>query len=426
MVKFITFILSLLLSFTLATESPDQWLEAPSANPGKKPVVVTSGTIDKHITGLRVNDPKKTFKGYTLLTPLVGRSDYSGMCSIDLVDMDGIMVYRWIVENSPSPSLGRLTETGKVIFSNQNDSNSSNIAGLKELDAESNQTFIYRGILDHEFQIIDNDTFLIARDEPVQTPAGSPFPLKHMSSPRIILLTRDGRVIWEWKAEEHLDELVDLPGFYDIFAEFKSMAASGAGEGFIDSSGKLCYQGSDWAHNNTAMFIPPNPLEEKDPRFKSGNILFCFCGINLIGILEYPSGKIVWAWGPGELDNPHTPSMVDNGNILIFDNGARRKWSRVIEMDPATGKIVWEYHAEPKNSFFSDMLSSAQRLPNGNTFICEGLSERVFEITPKGEIVWDYLSTYAKLTGGMGFYRAYKYSPEYAAPLLGSKEQEKK
>ena len=41
--------------------------------------------------------------------------------------------------------------------------------------------------------------------------------------------------------------------------------------------------------------------------------------------------------------------------------------------------------------FFSQICSGMQRLPNGNTLICETTSARVFEVTPDREIVWEYI-----------------------------------
>ena len=74
-------------------------------------------------------------------------------------------------------------------------------------------------------------------------------------------------------------------------------------------------------------------------------------------------------------------------HILVFDNGRSRGWSRVVEVDPETKKIVWQYRAK---DFFSRLRGGAQRLPNGNTLVTESVKGRVFEVTPDGEIVWDF------------------------------------
>jgi len=66
----------------------------------------------------------------------------------------------------------------------------------------------------------------------------------------------------------------------------------------------------------------------------------------------------------------------------------------VIELDPRTHKTVWEYRAKPAYTFFSPHISGAQRLPTGNTLICEGQWGRLFEVTPEGDIVWEYVSPF--------------------------------
>ena len=82
--------------------------------------------------------------------------------------------------------------------------------------------------------------------------------------------------------------------------------------------------------------------------------------------------------------------MLDNGNIVLYDNGYSRGYTRVLEIDPVTHDIVWEYQGSPPESFFSATLGSVQRLPNGNTLIAESVRGRLIEVTPDREIVWEY------------------------------------
>ncbi len=110
--------------------------------------------------------------------------------------------------------------------------------------------------------------------------------------------------------------------------------------------------------------------------------------------------------------------MLANGNVLIFDNGTLRGYSRVIELNPLTETIEWEYVADPKEAFFSAAISGAQHLPNGNTLICEGGRARLFEVIPDGEIVWEFINPYRHENGRPVIYRCLRYSPEYVAPLL--------
>ena len=180
----------------------------------------------------------------------------------------------------------------------------------------------------------------------------------------------------------------------------------------------------DWAHNNTAQVIPPNATFEKEKaaggpvRFKPGNIFISYRSNDVIAVIDRETGQIVWAWGPGVIDGQHKPHMLANGNILIFDNGTLRGWSRVIEVAPLTGRIEWEYTAAPKESFLSRYISAAQRLPNGNTLICEGAKSHLFEVTPDGQIVWDFVNPYVKEGTPQNIYRCTRYSPQYVRPLL--------
>ena len=63
-------------------------------------------------------------------------------------------------------------------------------------------------------------------------------------------------------------------------------------------------------------------------------------------------------------------------------------------MNPKTNEIVWQYQDSPAFNFFSPYVSSARRLPNGNTLILEGFFGRMFQVTPEGEVVWEYISPY--------------------------------
>jgi hypothetical protein len=99
------------------------------------------------------------------------------------------------------------------------------------------------------------------------------------------------------------------------------------------------------------------------------------------------------------------------GHILVFNNGPGRPdgaYSSVDEIVPpvdAQGRYslkagsaygpeqaAWSYTAPKKTDFFSNFISGAQRLPNGNTLICAGASGTLFEVTPDKEIVWKYVN----------------------------------
>jgi hypothetical protein len=114
---------------------------------------------------------------------------------------------------------------------------------------------------------------------------------------------------------------------------------------------------------------------------------------------------------------------IDNGNLLFFANGANvlgvgpEGGSRVIELDPVTKKPVWQYAGNPRFSFFSWFISNALRLESGNTSILEGIKGKIFEVTPAGNKVWEYISPHfvtephPMYTGGNAIFRHYFYAP---------------
>jgi len=144
----------------------------------------------------------------------------------------------------------------------------------------------------------------------------------------------------------------------------------------------------DLFHANSVQSIRRPDLEGRHPIFAPGNVLVCSRHQSCIAVVNWDEGRLVWAWGADRLLGPHDAQLLENGNILVFDNGMGRGWSRVIELDPISGKIVWEYRAAEPADFYTLSKGSSQRLPNGNTLIANSDNGEAFEVTPAGEIVW--------------------------------------
>jgi len=218
---------------------------------------------------------------------------------------------------------------------------------------------------------------------------------------------------------------------------------------------------ADWNHMNSMSMLGPNRWFDKgDLLFHPDNIIWSSRQTNILAITDKQTGAVVWQIGPnydttaalrnlGWIIGPHHVHMIPRGlpgegNILIFDNGgwagygapnpgaptgfnnALRDSSRVLEIDPQSLEIVWQY--TPKEAgfvpladnykFYSGYISSAQRLPNGNTLITEGADGRLFEITPDYELVWEYMSPFFALKENTNYlYRAYRYPYEWIPQL---------
>jgi len=181
----------------------------------------------------------------------------------------------------------------------------------------------------------------------------------------------------------------------------------------------------DYYHQNAIQELPETPLGVQDVRFRKGNWLVSLRNTNLVIILDQETKKIVWSYGP-RMNGPdllrrqHMPRMLKNGNIIIFDNGDQdRPYSRVVEINPATRKVVWEYKEDPPESWFCVVVGSVQRLPNGNTLIGDGANGRAIEVTREGEIVWAwYHPEVNKQEKRRIFYRIYRLSKEAVAGHL--------
>lgn len=229
-------------------------------------------------------------------------------------------------------------------------------------------------------------------------------------------VTPDGEVVWKWVSSDHMDEL----GFST--QEVRALILSS----------RMRPRSSLFVVNNMQPLGPNKWHRTGDERFHPDNIMIDSREGNFIAIIERKSGKIVWRIGPdypesydfskrsGSRKVPRPVDMISGqhdahmipeglpgaGNIMVFDNQGSAGFppfylelfqgSRVLEIIPTTKEIVWQYDASANNkpfwTFFSSFISSARRLPNGNTLICEGMHGRIFQVTPTGDIVWEYIN----------------------------------
>ena len=250
-------------------------------------------------------------------------------------------------------------------------------------------------ILHHDQERMFNGNTLITCSKEIRVPAISQTSLKDDC---VIEVDGLGKIVWEWQTADHFDEL-------GLSAEARATV----------SAGREVKGGWDWAHVNAASPIPAT-TGHSDPRFKPGNVMISYRNLNTIVVVDRESKKIVWKANMtiGQHNVHMLPAGVPGtGNVLVFDNGGippnanpqrafARPNSRVLEINPLTMAIVSEYNAEksgrPIWTFFSHFISSAQRQPNGNTLICEGANGRFFEVTPSGEIVWEYVNPFSNVS----------------------------
>ena len=251
-------------------------------------------------------------------------------------------------------------------------------------------------------------------------------------------------IVWEWSMRYHLIQDFDAgkPNF-GVVADHPELLDINAinfnRDGEVDD---------DWTHVNAIDYNP-----DIDQIIFSSNYLSEVFVIDH-GTTPYEAqgsgGDFLYRWGNAQnydrgtaedrkLFNQHDaqwirPGLPGVGNILIFNNGDQElhPYSSVVEFsapmngdgsyaldgDSAYGPVdlAWEYAPTDEDIFFSWFISGAQRLANGNTLVNHGASARVREVTPAGEIVWEY----AYDDGAEGphmLFRANRYPADHPAVL---------
>jgi hypothetical protein len=253
---------------------------------------------------------------------------------------------------------------------------------IKEYDWDGKLRWFYRLEIEEDFPHhdlirLDNGNYLVlARDKETHT--------GYLQE-----VDRKGRVVWEWRSMHYID---DFPTW--------------------DRERK------DPTHFNSIHELPPNRwFDGGDERFRPGSILVSARHLNTIFIIDRRSSEVVWQYFKG-LDYQHEATMVEKGEpgagrILIFNNGRHDRndyrRTRVQAINPITGKVEWEYGSR---FFFSSVAGLAQSLPGGNIFIASSHGGRVFEITPAGEIVWEWVPPHMPMRPER---LPYDYCPQLAA-----------
>ena len=335
-------------------------------------------------TGLTALDQDKVCPGYFVYSPYNG--DGNGRGVTFLLDMEGNELHRWRPPTPPG-SWGYLLPNGNLFYmakaeqTNPRAMPATNFVGgwLVELDWESNIVWEHVNPAQHHdarrtesggamFLTLETIPSEIADQVRGGQPGsgmeadheGGQEATTHMWADHLIEVDAQGNQVWDWHAYQHLDleEDVITPG----------------------------EPRHEWSHGNTIV-----PLGDR--------VLASFRNISTVLMIDKQSGEITWKVGWDVISRQHDPSLLPNGNILLFDNGERRKndvriFSRVVEIDPSTNEIVWEYRDNPYFNFYSSRISGARRMPNGNTLITEGMFGRMFQVTQQGEVVWEYINPY--------------------------------
>ncbi|WP_224447928.1 aryl-sulfate sulfotransferase [Haloprofundus salilacus] len=219
-----------------------------------------------------------------------------------------------------------------------------------ELDPETKER-----VWQEEFDIVDTHDAVMLNDEEIAVAnmrnwnesAGR-------SDDRVFVYNRTtDEITWEWYFRDHYDESTD---------------------GGMNA---------DWTHVNDIEPVGDEHLLLSPRNFDQAILL------------NRTSGEIDLRLGEDGnhdvLNEQHNPDFMESedGNpvVLVADSENHR----VVEYEHVDG--VWERTWEVGEGQFT-WPRDADRLPNGNTLITDTMNHRVVEVTPQGEIVWEYYATW--------------------------------
>lgn len=268
-----------------------------------------------------------------------------------------------------------------------------------------------------------------------------------------------GNIVWEWNIKDHL--IQDFDNTKDNFGVIADHPEK-LDINFVNDAGG----GANWLHVNSIQY--DHSLNQ---------IVLSSRNLSEMWIIDHSTttaeaatgsggtygkgGDLLYRWGnPQSYDHgteadrklfgqhfPHfiEDGLVDAGKIIVFNNGNGRTpaYSEVMIFDPPTSSPgVYQYVANTAygplaedysysdqtndpSDFYSPIVSGAQRLPNGNILVCQGLTGRFFELNAADEIVWEYINPMSTNTGNIAnqtetastnlTFRATKYAKTYAA-----------
>jgi hypothetical protein len=375
-------------------------------------------------TGVTVYDPTQAYNSFICFSAPDGHTH--------LVDMDGNEVHQWPYAGLPGKVIDPTLAAGQrghvLLQLSDNGDKRGGIFGnqtVGELDWDGKKLWEWgtqapggSARQNHDWDRLPNGDTLLLVTIPHPVKGLSP---KELGDQGVYEVDRDARIVWKWVAGEHLNEFGFSPEGLRYLRERLARNP-------VESWGYL--------EINDLQVLGPNKwYDAGDQRFNPDNLMFDSRKGNFVAIIDKKTGRIVWRLGPNfpgseyspdqRILNKQVPRPVDQisgqhnahliqkglpgaGNLLLFDDQGGAGFppaalgiyagSRVLEIDPVKKEIVWQYtganSGRPVWSFFSSFVSNAQRLPNGNTLIDEGMDGRFFQITPSGDIVWEYVPPY--------------------------------
>ena len=255
--------------------------------------------------GTTIYKPEKCWNGFTILSSEEGR----------LIDMNGNLVHLWKGKlhhpNKVFPGGYLLASTAawkhgrqdaiEIQIRDFNDKILWKFNQWQQGKANEGEGLMFLSRQHHDLQIKGNPVgYYIPDSTPLDINDGTILALAHYNvrndriNKKVPLLDdvvyevdmATGKVVWSWKAAEHLDEM----GFDEIALKaIQNYSNEPRSEG----------DGYDWFHQNCASYLGPNKwYDQGDRRFHPDNIILDSRQAGLLAIVDHETGNIVWRAGP--------------------------------------------------------------------------------------------------------------------------------
>lgn len=420
-------------------------------------IVVDSITGQDNTVGLIMNDETQSFNGYTLFAPNLAKVTY-------LIDNNGNLVHQWESDFIPGMS-AYLLENGNLLRAATITGSGQRTGGFELFDWDNTRLWkFYYGTQHHDIEYLPNGNVLMVvtdrKNQNVAVQAGRDTSLivdGNIRSLSIIEVKQTGletgEIAWQWNAWDHLVQDFDnTKENFDVVADHPEL---------IDLN--FAKDGSaDWLHTNSVAYS-----EELDQIIVSNRSTHEIWVIDHSTTTEVAAtheggnsnkgGDLLYRWGnpsgyragtavDQKLYGQHDAHWINSGlpgegNIMIFSNGwPDRGYSSIEEIITPVDENgnyaltagssyeptaqLWTYTTPTQTDFNSQRFGGSQRLPNGNTLICNADKGEFLEVTPAGEIVWKYqnpvdgdniLNQGDQPVGNLQTFRCYKYAPDYPA-----------
>jgi len=303
-----------------------------------------------------------------------------------LMNMDGDVLHRWYRDFEDIwPDRTRPDNFGVYIRRCHLYDNGDILAvydesGLVRLDRDSNVVWTFDERAHHDVDVGDDGRIYVLTHYLVERPKVRTG--KKILDDHVVVLSAEGKVL---DRVSLIDAFMESP-FSKVLMRVPAR--------------------NDVFHTNTVEVLDGR-FVDRHPAFAAGNVLVSLREMDIVAVVDMKKHSVAWImWGMWK--HQHHPTMLDNGDMLVFDNLGHYGLSKVFEFDPFAQsaiqsypytefdplrqKVKWSYEGTVKNRFFSRFCGTAQRLGNGNTLITQSDIGRVFEVTPDQEIVWEFFN----------------------------------